>query len=88
MFYDGFCNKYDFRYASKVGALHFQTSAKLNQGIEEMFLTLTEKMLERVTEQETQNNTLTRQNSQRRNVLVVEDDQVPPPPSKHCCGNS
>ncbi|KAF2898564.1 hypothetical protein ILUMI_07609 [Ignelater luminosus] len=75
-------------YASKVGALHFQTSAKLNQGIEEMFLTLTQKMLERVAEQETQNNTLTRQNSQRRNVLVVEDDQVPPPPSKHCCGSS
>lgn len=68
--------------------MHFQTSAKLNQGIEDMFLSLTEKMLDRAAEQETQNDTLTRQSSQRRNVLVVEDDQVPPPPSKHCCGNA
>lgn len=75
-------------YAEKVGAMHFQTSAKLNQGIEDMFLSLTEKMLDRAAEQETQNDTLTRQSSQRRNVLVVEDDQVPPPPSKHCCGNA
>lgn len=75
-------------YAAKVGALHYQTSAKLNQGIEEMFLSLTQKMLDRAAEQELQNNTLNRQNSQRRNVLVVEDDEAPPAPTKHCCGSS
>lgn len=75
-------------YASKVGATHFQTSAKQNTGIEEMFLSLTQKMLDRVCEQEQQINTLNRQNSQRRNVLVVEDDEAPPPPTKQCCGNS
>ena len=75
-------------YASKVGASHFQTSAKQNEGIEDMFISLTQKMLDRVTEQEQQNNTLNRQNSQRRNVLVVEDDEAPPLPTKHCCGTS
>ncbi|RZB66641.1 ras-related protein Rab-21 [Asbolus verrucosus] len=75
-------------YSSKVGAIHFQTSAKLNKGVEEMFLTLTQKMLETVQEKEAQNAPLSRQNSQRRNVVVVDDDQVPPAPTKQCCGNS
>ncbi|CAH1372407.1 hypothetical protein MTP99_013907 [Tenebrio molitor] len=75
-------------YASKVGAIHFQTSAKFNKGVEDMFLTLTQKMLETVEEKEAQNAPLSRQNSQRRNVVVVDDDQVPPPPTRQCCGNS
>lgn len=75
-------------YAEKVGAIHFQTSAKLNKGVEEMFLTLTKKMLEHAIEQEEKTATLNRTNSQRRNVVVVEDDQVAPPPSKSCCGTS
>lgn len=80
---------FHFSYASKVGAIHFQTSAKQNLGIEELFLTLTERMLERVAEQ-VQNEVLQRRNSQRRNVVVVEDDQVPnlSSSSRHCCGNS
>lgn len=75
-----------FRYAAKVGALHFQTSAKINDGIEDMFLSLTEKMMERAAQQEQQNPILNRQNSQRRNVVVVEDEQAPT--SRHCCGSS
>jgi Ras-related protein Rab-21 len=71
-----------------VGAIHFQTSAKFNKGVEDMFLTLTQKMLETVEEKEAQNAPLSRQNSQRRNVVVVDDDQVPPPPTRQCCGNS
>lgn len=72
-----------------MGAIHFQTSAKQNLSIEELFLTLTEKMLERVAEQEVQNEVLQRRNSQRRNVVVVDDDQVPnSTASRHCCGNS
>lgn len=69
-----------------MGAIHFQTSAKLNKGVEEMFLTLTQKMVEHATEQEEKTATLTRTNSQRRNVVVVEDDQVLQPSSKSCCG--
>ena len=33
-----------FRYAKSVGAKHFHTSAKLNKGIEEMFLDLSKGM--------------------------------------------
>lgn len=77
-----------FSYANKVGAIHFQTSAKLNKGVEEMFLALTQKMLEHAAEQEEKTATLTRTNSQRRNVVVVEDDQVPQPSSKSCCGTT
>jgi len=33
------------RYAETVGAVHFNTSAKLNRGIEEMFLDLTKRMM-------------------------------------------
>ena len=34
-----------FRYAKSVGASHFNTSAKLNQGIEELFLQLSQQMM-------------------------------------------
>ncbi|KAF5304117.1 hypothetical protein FQA39_LY01902 [Lamprigera yunnana] len=74
-------------YAAKVGALHFHTSAKLNQCVEEMFLSLTQRMLERAAEQQ-QNSSLMRHNSQRKNVVVVKDDEAPLPPTRHCCGNS
>lgn len=75
-------------YASQVGATHCHTSAKQNQGIEDMFLTLTQKMIEHAAEQELQNSTvLNRQNSTRKNVLVVDDDPVETP-SRQCCGSS
>ena len=32
------------RFAASVGAVHFYTSAKLNKGIEEMFLDLTKSL--------------------------------------------
>lgn len=71
-----------------MGAIHFQTSAKLNRGVEEMFLALTQKMLEHAVEQEEKTATLKRTSSQRRNVVVVEDDQVPQPSNKSCCGTA
>lgn len=75
------------RYASKVGAVYFETSAKLNQGVEEMFFTLTEKMMEAHQHKMSKTTSLNRQNSQRNNILVVEDDQVEQS-SKNCCGNA
>jgi len=75
-------------YAAKVGAHHFQTSAKLNEGIEEMFLTLSKKMLSISEEKEALNGSLSRQNSQRRNVVVVDDEQEVPHSTKSCCGSS
>lgn len=73
-------------YAQKVNALHWHTSAKANEGIEELFLALIEKMLERRAEQEAQSSTLSRQGSQRKNVLVVDDEQLEPTP-RSCCSS-
>ncbi|XP_015609245.1 ras-related protein Rab-21 [Cephus cinctus] len=75
-------------YAKQVGAVHFQTSAKLNQNIEELFLDLTRRMMAHASEVE-QKSTLTRTNSTRRNVVVVEDESEQDQPVKSsCCGGS
>lgn len=75
-------------YANKVGAVHFQTSAKLNQGVEDMFLVLSKNMLSINEQKESLNNSLSRQNSQRRNVVVVDDEQEQTAATKSCCGSS
>lgn len=70
-----------------MGAMHFHTSAKLNQNIEEMFLDLTQRMMQRADEAE-QKSTLTRTNSTRRNVVMVEDETEQTQPSRSsCCGS-
>ncbi|XP_031846724.1 RAS oncogene family member Rab21 [Nomia melanderi] len=75
-------------YAKQVGAMHFHTSAKLNQNIEEMFLDLTKRMIQHADEVE-QKSTLTRTSSTRRNVVVVEDEAEETEPVKSsCCGGS
>ena len=79
------------RYADSVGAKHFLTSAKLNQGIEEMFVELSQRMMERHDEVELAQaqSTLGRAGSMRRNVMVVEDDMMVPPDNAvkgACCG--
>ncbi|XP_076669144.1 RAS oncogene family member Rab21 [Andrena cerasifolii] len=75
-------------YAKQVGAMHFHTSAKLNQHIEEMFLDLTRRMMQHADEVE-QKSTLTRTSSTRRNVVVVEDEADETEPVKSsCCGGS
>lgn len=66
--------------------MHFHTSAKLNQNIEEMFLDLTQRMMQRADEAE-QKSTLTRTNSMRRNVVMVEDEAEQTQPNRSsCCG--
>ncbi|XP_076246796.1 RAS oncogene family member Rab21 [Calliopsis andreniformis] len=75
-------------YAKQVGAMHYHTSAKLNQNIEEMFLDLTRRMMQHADEVE-QKSTLTRTSSTRRNVVVVEDEAEETEPVKSsCCGGS
>lgn len=76
------------RYAKQVDAMHFHTSAKLNQNIEEMFLDLTRRMIQRADEAE-QKSTLTRTNSTRRNVVMVEGETEHVQQGKSsCCGSS
>ena len=65
------------RYASLVGAKHFQTSAKLNHNIEELFLDLSERMV-------TTSEGIEKKTANRRSVVVVE--QEPAPVKTGCCG--
>ncbi|KRT84693.1 ADP ribosylation factor [Oryctes borbonicus] len=76
------------QYSEAVGAIHFQTSAKLDEGVEDVFLGLTNKMLEQAAKQHSRNETLERQGSQRRNVIIVDDEDTPPPAStRQCCSH-
>lgn len=63
-----------------VGAKHFYTSAKLNQGVEDLFLELTQEMVLRF-ERNAQTNV-----NRTSQVLVVDDD-VPPQSTSCCFGN-
>lgn len=65
-----------FSYAKMVGAKHFYTSAKFNQGVEELFLELTRDMVEHF-----EQNNQTDVNRTSR-VLVVEDEA---PAQTSCC---
>uniref|UniRef100_A0A6M2DDA3 Ras-related protein Rab-21 n=1 Tax=Xenopsylla cheopis TaxID=163159 RepID=A0A6M2DDA3_XENCH len=74
-------------YAAQVGAKHFQTSAKLNEGIEDLFSTLTREMLNHAAlQQEKQASSLARTSSTRRTNVVIVDDEVPQ--QKSCCGTT
>lgn len=70
-------------YAASVKANHFQTSAKQNRGIEELFLDLTRRMIE-ISEASNHNANSLGRNTQRKNVVIVDDE-----PQQHksgCCG--
>nr|CAD7428308.1 unnamed protein product [Timema monikensis] len=63
-------------YAESVGAKHYHTSAKLDRGIEEMFLELSQRMIEQAQESDLQKaSSLGRTSSMRRNVVVVDDEE-------------
>ncbi|XP_076466882.1 ras-related protein Rab-21-like [Babylonia areolata] len=72
-------------YAASVNAKHFHSSAKLNRGVEELFLDLSKEM---ITKSE---GTLLRQGrpggrGRRNNVVVVDDSKEEPPmKSGNCC---
>lgn len=68
-----------FSYANMVGAKHFYTSAKLNQGVEELFLDLTREMYDRF-----EQNSKTEENRSSR-VLVVDDET---PVQSSCCSGT
>ncbi|XP_071550644.1 ras-related protein Rab-21 [Panulirus ornatus] len=73
-------------YAQEVGAFHFQTSAKQNKGVEELFLDLTHRMLDSaVTNDQQRINTLTRGNS--RNLQIVDDQATVPTQKSSCCSS-
>ena len=78
-----------YRYAKQVGAKHYLVSAKLNRGIEELFLELTQLMLQKAEEQsKLKENALSRGGSLKRNVLIVNDDEeeIDSSHRRKCCG--
>lgn len=66
------------QYAASVGAVHFNTSAKLNRGIEEMFFDLCKRMMQQTAAKES------RQPS-RKSVVVVDDSAAKPSGGGGCC---
>lgn len=60
-------------YAATVGAKHFHTSAKLNKGIEEMFLDLSKRMLESTSLDDGFGGTSRGRASKHKTVTIVED---------------
>eukprot|EP01133_Synstelium_polycarpum_P013241 gene13241-15560_t len=72
-------------YAASVGAKHYSTSAKLNKGIEELFLDLTKRMLTKSTTASTTGSSnqgsTTTSNRQERIPIVPESTQT----KDSCC---
>jgi len=68
------------RYADSVGAAHIHTSAKLNTGVEQVFQTISEKMLEVAMRKPGTS-------IARRQVQIV-DDREEPRAKSGCCGSN
>ncbi|XP_070490695.1 ras-related protein Rab-21 [Chironomus tepperi] len=62
------------QYAKSVGALHFLTSAKLNEHIDDLFLEISKLMIKSHDEKQQANATLNRSNSMRRRLRVEESE--------------
>uniref|UniRef100_H3C2P0 Ras-related protein Rab-21 n=2 Tax=Tetraodon nigroviridis TaxID=99883 RepID=H3C2P0_TETNG len=74
-------------YAESVGARHYHTSAKLNKGIEELFLDLCKRMMETAqAEERVKGNGASQAASNRRGVQIV-DDEPPATPAGGCCSS-
>lgn len=81
-------------YAKSVGATHFNTSAKMNQGIEELFLHLSQQMM--VKADDKAKNTPGSGSSSNSNsfggstrsggITVVDDSELPQRQKSGCCG--
>ncbi|KAA0199858.1 hypothetical protein HAZT_HAZT001334 [Hyalella azteca] len=69
------------QYAEEVGAFHFETSARLNEGVEELFLDLSRRMLAVSATQQQQ-----QQHSSSGGLqLTDDDDQINNTSKRACC---
>lgn len=77
-------------YAKSVGAIHFLTSAKLNENIDDVFLEVSKLMIKVHDEKQTANTSLNRSNSMRRQLRVEEssdqEEAAAPQSNSKCCG--
>lgn len=78
-------------YARSVGAKLYHTSAKLNKGIDELFLDLTKRMLakqEQDSAQQGSNQTSSNSRNgsgRRRDVVIVDEDEINKNKKSGCC---
>uniref|UniRef100_UPI00358EC976 ras-related protein Rab-21 isoform X1 n=1 Tax=Myxine glutinosa TaxID=7769 RepID=UPI00358EC976 len=72
-------------YAKSVGAQHFHTSAKLDRGIEEVFLDLCKRMLEVAQVENSRTDGTSRHGTARRGVQIVDDEPQGQGGSGGCC---
>ncbi|XP_056131898.1 ras-related protein Rab-21 [Lampris incognitus] len=74
-------------YAESVGAKHYHTSAKLNKGIEELFLDLCKRMMDTAqAEERLKGNGASQSASSRRGVQII-DDEPQATPAGGCCSS-
>ena len=74
------------RYAKSVGAKHHHTSAKLNRGIEELFLDLSQQMIAKA-DQKPKNGSSSGSRSRGNNITIADDSQLLQSRQKSgCCG--
>ncbi|EGC35932.1 Rab GTPase [Dictyostelium purpureum] len=64
-------------YAKSVGAIHYSTSAKLNKGIEDLFLDLTRRMLSNVSTSTIPSSSNTAQTTNRSERIPIVPDNEP-----------
>ncbi|XP_048463884.1 ras-related protein Rab-21 [Rhincodon typus] len=72
-------------YAESVGAKHFHTSAKLNKGIEELFLDLCKRMIETAQAEERAKGNGNGQSANTRRGVQIVDDEPQQQSSGGCC---
>jgi len=72
------------KYAESVGAKHFSTSAKLNKGLEELFLDLTKRMIENTSETPTSAGTYQSAPQKQPSKLIIASDTEEK--QSGCCG--
>ncbi|ESO85852.1 hypothetical protein LOTGIDRAFT_235789 [Lottia gigantea] len=72
-------------YAASVGARHFHTSAKLNRGIEELFLDLSKNMITKADDNTSKKSSSLGSGAGSRRSVIVVDDEQPTQKSGGCC---
>lgn len=73
---------FNCRYSKSVSASHFQTSAKTNKGIEELFLEITQQLVKAAEQEIEAVNLQTPSTVRNQGVVIVEDNPVE---KKSCC---
>ncbi|KAI7789670.1 ras-related protein Rab-21 [Triplophysa rosa] len=75
-------------YAESVGAKHYHTSAKLNKGIEELFLDLCKRMMESAqADERSRGNGTSHTSTARRGVQIVDDEPQTATSAGGCCSS-